>query len=301
MTVGVIGEALVDVVTDARGNVVERPGGSPFNVAVALVRLEISAHLFTAIGEDPHGDLLLSHLWAEDVVVTRGRSKARTAVATASLDEAGRATYSFDMEWDPSFADFWPELDALHFGSLGAVITPGAAEVAAVVDRYAGHALISYDPNWRPGVIDAEPRAVVEANAARADVVKLSDDDAAAIYPGVELEDVAHRLLDVGPALVVITRGASGAAAWTAKAHKEVGGAPADVVDTVGAGDAFMAATLAQLHDLDAFTRPGPGLPDDEEGLGRLLRGAMEVSAITCERRGATPPRRQELPPGWPA
>jgi fructokinase len=74
-----------------------------------------------------------------------------------------------------------------------------------------------------------------------------------------------------------------------------------EVIDTVGAGDAFMAATLTQLADLDAFSRPGPGLPLDDDSLGRLLRGSIEVAAVTCERRGANPPRRQELPPGWPA
>ena len=75
---------------------------------------------------------------------------------------------------------------------------------------------------------------------------------------------------------------------------------PVTVVDTVGAGDAFMAATLAQLSDLDAFGHPGPGVPLDGASLGRLLRGSIEVAAVTCERRGANPPRRQDLPAGWP-
>ena len=69
---------------------------------------------------------------------------------------------------------------------------------------------------------------------------------------------------------------------------------PIEVVDTVGAGDAFMAATLAQLSDLDAFRQPGSGPAAGRARTStRLLRGAIEVAAITCERRGANPPRRR--------
>src|SRR5690348_3861690 len=116
MTIGVIGESLVDVVTDAHGSVAERPGGSPFNVAIALARLGIPTRLLTAVGNDARGKLLLAMLSAEEIAVTRGRSSARTSVAAASVDAAGQATYTFDLTWDPQFDDELPELDLLHFG-----------------------------------------------------------------------------------------------------------------------------------------------------------------------------------------
>jgi fructokinase len=291
MTIGVVGESLVDVFTDADGVTVERPGGSPFNVAIALARLDVDVQLFTAVGDDPHGAKLLAHLANEAVSVTRGLSTAPTAVAQASISDGGRATYDFDIVWAPGFPVEWPELDVLHFGSLGAVLAPGAAEVAKVVAHYAGDTLISYDPNWRDGVYDGDPREVVEANAARADIVKLSDDDAAAIYPGVDLDDVAHTLLDLGPALVVITQGEDGASGWTQKASKHCPGTPTEVVDTVGAGDAFTATLISELTDLSR---------DRIEALSRrelelLLDFASFVAARTCERIGADPPHLAEL------
>lgn len=291
MAIGVIGESLVDVFTDVEGAVVERPGGSPFNVAVGTARLGIPTHLLTAVGDDARGKLLRRLLAAEGVDVTQALSLAPTAIATASIDPAGRATYAFELMWDPHFGTDLPQLDLLHFGSLGSVIAPGAAEVASVVDRYRGEALITYDPNWRMGAALGSPVGFVESNAARADVVKLSDDDAAAIYPGVSLDDVARRMLALGAALVVITKGTEGASAWTNHAERHCAAAPAEVVDTVGAGDAFMATLLSELAEMDrekvaALTK---------RELELVLDFASFVAARTCERIGADPPRLAEL------
>ncbi|HVV76374.1 MAG TPA: carbohydrate kinase [Mycobacteriales bacterium] len=291
MTIGVIGESLVDVFTDADGESIERAGGSPFNIAIGLARLDIPARLFTSIGDDARGERLLATLSSEGVAVTHGTSTSPTSVASASLDGAGRATYSFELAWDPRFDDEWPPLDALHFGSLGSVVGPGAAEVAAIVERYRGEALISYDPNWRDGVVDVDPRSAVEANAALADIVKLSDEDAAAVYPGVALEDVAHALLDLGPVLVVITKGAEGASAWTRNTAKHCDAPPVDVVDTVGAGDAFMATVLSELG---AMKRDKVETLTKRE-LELVLEFASFVAGRTCERVGADPPHLADL------
>jgi len=291
MAIGVIGESLVDVFTDAVGVTTERPGGSPFNVAVGLARLDISTELFTVIGADIRGGRLLSVLAAEGIAVTRGTTSSTTAVAAATVDAAGGATYSFDLTWDPQFADSWPELEALHFGSLGAVLSPGAAEVRSIVDRYRGSSLISYDPNWRDGVTDADPRAVVEGNARHADVMKLSADDAAAIYPGAELETVARTLLALGPALIIITKGAEGASAWTHKAEKHCAPAPVEVVDTIGAGDAFMATVLSELGTMN---RDRVASLNKRE-LELVLEFASFVAGKCCGRVGADPPRLAEL------
>jgi fructokinase len=291
MAIGVIGESLVDVFTDSEGLTTERPGGSPFNVAVGLARLDIATELFTATGDDSRGQQLLAALTAEGIVVTRGTTRSPTAVAAATVDATGRATYSFDMTWDPQFGNDWPDLDALHFGSIGSVVAPGAAEVTAVVDGYRGKALISYDPNWRDGLTDVSPRDVVEANAARADVVKLSDDDAVAVYPGADLETVARTLLELGPALVIITKGAAGASAWTAKTEKHCGASPVEVVDTVGAGDAFMATVLSELGGM---TRDKVAALNKRE-LELVLEFASFVAAKCCGRVGADPPRLAEL------
>jgi fructokinase len=291
MTIGVIGESLVDVVTDASGVTAERPGGSPLNVALTLARLDHDVRLFTAVGNDDRGGTLLAHLSDEGIAVTRGSSAAATSVARAVVDADGTATYDFDLEWNPQFADDWPELKVLHFGSIGSLAAPGAAEVAAIVDRYRGQSLISYDPNWRDGFSTGAPRAVVEANAARADVVKLSDDDAAVLYPGVELDEVARTLLGLGPVLVVITKAAEGASAWTKENVKHCPAAVVDVVDTVGAGDAFMATMLSELAELSRETIAG----FNRRELELVISFASFVAGRTCERVGADPPRLADL------
>jgi fructokinase len=291
MTIGVIGESLVDVLTDASGVVGECPGGSPFNVAVALARLDRPTRLFTAVGDDAHGELLRSQLAAEGVALTRATSRHPTPVATATVDPAGAATYTFDLGWDLRFDGEPPPLDALHFGSLGSFVEPGAAEVARFVDGYRGSALISYDVNWRSGFAAAEPRSVVEANASRADIVKLSEDDAAVVFGDQDLEAVAHDLLAPGPALVVITKGAAGASAWTQQTAKHCSATPVDVVDTIGAGDAFMATVLSELATM---SRDQVAALNKRE-LELVLEFASFVAGRTCERAGADPPHLADL------
>src|SRR5437870_3926705 len=98
MTVLVVGEALVDVVARSDGSVVEVPGGSPANVAVALARLGVEVELLTALGEDARGDLVRRHVDASGARVVAARV-AQTAVARATLDIDGAATYDFDIAW----------------------------------------------------------------------------------------------------------------------------------------------------------------------------------------------------------
>jgi fructokinase len=161
---------------------------------------------------------------------------------------------------------------------------------------------VSYDANLRETFVD-DPQATrrdVLALAQRCTLVKLSDEDAQVL--GEDPDEFARTLTrGERTRLVLLTRGAGGATAFTSSDEVSAQPRSVEVVDTVGAGDAFMAATLAQLDDLGAFAHPTHGLPLRLDELRRLLRGAMEVAAITCERRGANPPRRSELPPGWPA
>jgi fructokinase len=193
----------------------------------------------------------------------------------------------------------------MHVGSLGTLLEPGRLSVVDLVEQAVDRdVFVSYDANLREAFLDDRELAWrdVRSLGSRCTLVKLSDEDAELLDPESDPDDVARTLLGGDRTqLVLLTRGPAGATAFTAGLEVGARPRPVEVVDTVGAGDAFMAAVLAQLSDLDAFSRPGPGLPLDEDGLSRLLRGAVEVAAVTCERRGANPPRRQELPPGWPA
>ena len=301
----VAGESLVDVVVDPDGDSSETPGGSPLNVAVGLARLDIPTTLISQVGHDERGGVVVQHVTGSGAeIVAVPTSTGRTSLATARLDETGAASYEFDLEWTLPRQEL-PPCRALHVGSLGTLLEPGRESVRDLVEQACGREIfVSYDANLREAFFDDRERAWrdVQSLGARCTLVKLSDEDAELLRPDSDPDDVA-RLLSRGERtrMVLLTRGPRGATAFADGAEISARPRPVEVVDTVGAGDAFMAATLAQLADLDAFSHPGPGLPLDEDSLGRLVRGSIEVAALTCERRGANPPRRQDLPAGWPA
>jgi len=298
----VVGESLVDVVIDTDGVTEETPGGSPLNVAVGLARLDVPATLVTQVGHDERGGMVVHHVEASDVaIVAAPTATGRTSTAIARIDAAGLARYEFDLEWSLPRQEL-PPCRALHVGSLGTALEPGRESVLDLVEQAVARELfVSYDANLRESFVDDAERTwrEVRSLAARCTLVKLSDEDADLLAPGTDPDDVARTLLaGERTGMVLLTRGAKGATAFWTTGTVSASPRPVEVVDTVGAGDAFMAGTLAQLADADAFRS---GLSSDPAVLERLVGGAVEVAAVTCERRGANPPRRHDLPPGWPA
>jgi fructokinase len=176
--------------------------------------------------------------------------------------------------------------------------------VLDLVDQaYARDVVISFDPNVREAVLEDPDRMWrdVEALADRCQVVKMSEEDVGHLHPGADPADIARSLLaGERTELVLLTRGGQGATAYVEDLEVSVPAPKVTVVDTVGAGDAFVAAALTVLLETDALSSYGPGLPRDEQHLLRLLRASVEVAALTCARRGAQPPTRAELRDDWP-
>jgi fructokinase len=283
----VVGESLVDVVVPAGGgDRTSAVGGSCLNVAVGLARLDVPTTLVTRVGDDDLGNLVVRHLDDSGVTLSGGSvvAGAPTSTATARLDEQHAATYDFDLVWDLPTQRLDEGAAGIHVGSIGAGIEPGRAVVADLV-RQAVNAgvFVSFDPNIRPFFFDDREAAWrgVQSMGSGATLVKLS---------GEQTE------------LVVLTRGPQGATAFTEGAVVSVAAPPTEVVDTVGAGDSFMAATLALLWEWRVVTA-GEGTLSalDDSRVELLIQGAVTAAAVTCSRRGANPPTRQELPPTWPA
>ena len=286
--VAVLGEALVDVAPDG-----ERPGGSPYNVAIGLARLGQPAAFLGRLATDHYGKLLREH--AEQSGVDLSHTVAAdepSTLATVHLDEAGSAHYEFrvdgtaDFAWTDAELAVLPALDVLHVGSLASWLPPGAG----VIDRWLSRRparFVSYDPNVRPALQpDAQQAGRDVARALRrADLVKASADDVAYLYGTEPIGHVARRWLALGPRLVVITRGGHGPVAFTARERVARPSPEVTVVDTVGAGDAFTAGLLDALLRRDLQT-------DD---LAAILDEAALVAAITCSRPGADPPWRAEI------
>jgi fructokinase len=283
----VVGEALADLIGEAGSWHFEAAaGGSPLNVAVGLAAAGHRVRLATEHGDDLFGGLVRAHLADHgvdpaDVVVTA----TPTNLAFARLDSAGAAGYDFRLGWTWHARPKLSGVDCLHVGSLGAVLAPGAAAVRAVVaDARQRGVPVSYDPNVRPGLMGAGARPAIEALVAAADLVKVSSDDLAWLYPDTPARDAAAGWLRRGPRLVVVTRGAGGAVALAPDYEVACAAPPVDLVDTVGAGDAFTAGLLSGLARAGALA--GPTAAAVETG----LRHATAVAAAVCMHRGAAPP-----------
>ncbi|MEU6858947.1 carbohydrate kinase [Glycomyces sp. NPDC046736] len=295
----VVGEALLDLV--AGGDTTRfdaRPGGSPANVAVGLARLGTPVALATRLADDLPGRIIAGHLEANGVRVERLPGDTdRTSLALAAIGADGGADYSFHLSWDPTaMPDLPKDCACLHTGSLATALEPGASAVEALLDRARQTGVpISYDPNVRPMLLGDRKteRERVERHVAGADVVKVSEEDLAWLYPGETPQGIARKWATSGPSLVVLTRGARGATGFNTATEVEVKAPKVTVKDTVGAGDAFTAALLDSLTRTDLLR---PGLTDlDPESLTPHLTFAAKVAAITCERTGAEPPTRAEL------
>ncbi|WP_457028954.1 carbohydrate kinase family protein [Kitasatospora sp. P5_F3] len=296
----VVGESVADIVRAPGQPDIPHPGGSPANVAYGLGRLGHRVALLTQLGADEAGELIAAHLRSAGVeLLTDGQTGVRTPTAIVTLDPDGKAGYEFDIHWSLRPVDPPVRADHVHLGSIAAVLPPGADATLGLVERLRADASVSYDPNIRAALLGspAEVLPEVERCVALGDVVKASDEDVAWLHPGWSEQQVAEHWLGLGPALVLITRGGDGAAAFTRHCTVEEPAAPATVVDTVGAGDSFMAAVLDALAThglLGAAARPALAAITPAV-LAELLRYAARAAAVTVSRAGANPPTGAEL------
>lgn len=300
LDVAVLGEALIDVVHTSAG-AAERPGGSPANVAVALGRLGRSVVLATRVADDARGRSIRSWLTNAGVGMIPLGAPDRTSTALARIDDAGDATYEFDLDWTLPVDAQLPSARIAHTGSVPTTLAPGADEVASLIERVRPAALVSYDPNIRPALTGGHADALrrVERLVTLADVVKASADDVAWLYPDATVEEVARRWGDMHPALVVVTDGPAGSLAVGRAGTVRVPAAATTVVDTVGAGDTFMGALIDTLLGFDG---EGPALRSrvaqlSTDELTAALTRSAAAAAITVSRRGMDPPTRTELAP----
>ncbi|MGN5239075.1 MULTISPECIES: PfkB family carbohydrate kinase [unclassified Rhodococcus (in: high G+C Gram-positive bacteria)] len=295
----IVGEALVDIVRRGDDAPVEHVGGSPLNVAVGLGRLDRDVRLATSLGTDERGTRIARHLDSSGVALTPGSVTAeRTATASATIGRDNAATYEFDIAWDPELPVPSPDAVLVHTGSIATVLEPGCDAVAELIEQQSRISTVSFDPNVRPALIADETRGRrrIARLVALSDVVKVSDEDLMWIEPGREPLDIARDWLSLGPALVAVTRGASGAVAVCRAGVVEVPAKKVEVVDTVGAGDAFTVGLLDALWTLGllgAHRREALRMIGVDD-LDFVLRTAAVSSALTVARPGADLPTKAQ-------
>lgn len=283
------------------------PGGGPANVALGLARLGAPAAFAGRFAKEGFGPWLREHLAVNGVDLSPSIEASEPAtLAVVTFDGAGRASYGFygpetaDWQWSASEL---PRPDglfaAVHTGSLATTFEPGASVISDWLAglRAAGDVAVSFDPNVRSGLVAdvAAYRGRLERLVASSHLVKASDEDVAAVYPEEDLERVAESWLASGASLVVVTEAARGARAFHISGTRAACASPAvEVVDTIGAGDAFSSGLLAYLLSVGALSPAGLRSLEEDE-LARALGQAVAVSAFTCTRAGADPPTAAEL------
>ena len=312
----VIGEALIDLIgeADSGGEYQAVVGGANANVALALARRGEDQRFLGRISNDGFGKQIRQHLASNGVNLDLSISASeQTSLAVATIDASGVASYSFYVDGTADWGwtkEELPSLDvvrelgskAVQFGCLGMAIGPGNLVIEAWLNQLAAtdSLTLSHDLNIRSalGFNRATELARVERINKISNIIKASDADIEWLYDlseGADLDSIAHGWSEGGK-LVIVTHGSSGAYLYR-NGHKLHAPAPKiSLVDTVGAGDTFMANFLAEVSALD-------GLGDNasqrlmrlaDDSLLAAAQVATTAAGIVCERKGCQPPSLRE-------
>jgi fructokinase len=301
------GEALIDMLPrkGADGADVYQPflGGSVYNTAVALGRLDTPVGFFAGISNDFFGDGLVEGLKAAGVATKHVRRKDRhTTLALVKLRD-GHARYSFINEGS---ADRMLEkrdipalpssVKALHFGSISLIPEPCGGTYEALLTKASKTHVISLDPNIRPTLITEKAKHLkrLKRLIAKADLVKISDEDVKWMTGSSDFKKIAKGWLRSGAKVVAVTQGGDGVHVFTKSVSFALAAPKVKVADTVGAGDTFTAGFLTSLHRNKLLTKKSITTLD-EAALREAATFAMKCAAVTVSRFGADPPWAKEV------
>jgi len=292
----VAGEALIDLVITADA-VTPLPGGAPFNVARMIARLGGDCQYAGRLSDDRFGEELRSALEEAGVTIAVPEpTPAPTTLAVARIDELGTAEYKFYLDGTSAAqltpADVPVEIldgsEALALGGLGLLVEPTGSSLTALIHQRPPGATILLDPNCRPAAVTdvAAYRELIDTFIRQVDIVKVSTDDLRLLRPDERWLTAARGLLELGPAAVLVTDGASPATVLTESHERSIPVPVVEVVDTIGAGDAFVAGFLTwwTAHALNQHEAADPG------ALVRAATAAVEVAAADCTVPGANLP-----------
>lgn len=289
----VMGEALIDLVPSADDPRTHRaqPGGAPANVAAGLARLGTPSWFAGALGGDGFARLIEERLLSAGTELGLcARSDLPTALAVADPGPDGTG-YHFHLHDTATFR--LPErtadvgrFGAVYAGGLAAVVPPSAQAVAATARAGAEHSTLVVDPNVRQDrSLGGDTARRLRELCRLAQVLKVSDEDVTALWPGRAPEETCGRLA-AEDRLVVLTRGAAGSTAFTRDGERiSVPAVRVDVVNTIGAGDAFMAGVLNWLGDAGAL-RDGGTARLSRDRAAEMLTFASRVAASVVAQSG---------------
>lgn len=297
-----MGEALIDVIIDQRGEVTSVVGGAPLNTARTIARLGEQASFIGGISQDSFGRRITRELVSDGVKlgIERPMSEPST-VALASLDNSGTASYRFLMEGtaassvtvEQAMRAFDLNARALHVGTLALVLSPLIHAVCSVIDSMDDQQILMVDPNARPAVMSDSTLfdQTLQHALGRADLVKVSGDDLEFLYPGTDPVVAARRLHDLRKTSILLTDGSKAVRIYVQGSEILLDVPEVSVVDTVGAGDSFSGGFLTYWVQQD-WTRADCS---DAAKVESAARFGIQVAGLTCQKSGAQPPFAHEL------
>jgi fructokinase len=221
--------------------------------------------------------------------------EARTTLAFISLPTPNTREFQFyrnpgadmNLDWREFDTSFLKDTKILHFGSITLIEEPGRTSTYEAVGtaRDAG-AVISYDPNWRPGLWPSKKRAkeVITAAIPLSHIIKLSHDELELVSCTSGLEKGLEKILGMGPDICMVTLGEKGCRFLTKNASGYVPAFKADAVDATGCGDSFVSGVLYSIAE------NGIGkLVSNRLKLAASLRFASAAAALTAAQKGVIP------------
>lgn len=295
----VCGEALVDVFASPADDLLSprteaHVGGSPLNVAIRLARVGREVGFLSQISRDMFGQQLMALLDKEgvrsDYIQRVDHSTTLSVVARDAQGQPDYAFYTRGADSSLSLEDIPPlsaDIQVIHVGSYSLVAGTTGAALAGLLAREQ-HRFIALDPNIRlnvePDVQRWKDQLTIMLPHVR--MVKASDEDLTLLYGADHNEQqVVQAWLDLGPDLVIITKGGQGATAYRQQDVTSVAAPEVTVVDTVGAGDCFQATLLDQLAVREGQVIDLKTLSAFE--IETALKGATGAAAWVCQQKGA--------------
>jgi fructokinase len=297
-----IGEALIDFIPNEKGislseviSFDKAPGGAPANVACTVAKLGGESSFIGKLGMDAFGDFLIDTLknTGVDISNIKRSTEANTALAFVSLKADGNREFMFyrdpsaDMLLSPEEieGDWFNKNDILHFCSVDLIEAPVKyAHIKAINFIKEKGGIVSFDPNVRLPLWNNEEecRKTILSFIPMSNILKISDEELEFITNIKNKEDAIKSLFVGDVEVVIFTKGPNGAEVYTKNINVSVEGINVTVVDTTGAGDAFIGAFLYKISteniDIKSFT---------EEKAYSILKFANTVAAICTTRKGA--------------
>ncbi|WP_341676307.1 carbohydrate kinase [Niveibacterium sp. SC-1] len=286
-----LGEALTDLITQGEEQWVSRVGGAPWNVARVMARLGVSSAFAGAVSEDTFGNALARATEAAGLDM-RFLQRNAHAPLLAIVHSLHPPKYFFvgddsaDLHFDPTaLPQGWMSgVRSALVGGIALARPPVAGRLAGAAEQLkAAGARIYYDPNFRIAM-DARYDPMLERMARLADVIKVSDEDLCGLFRTEDQGAALARLRGFNPAAqILVTRGGEGASLLIGEQQWHARPPKITVVDTVGAGDAFIGGFMHSHMQRAA-------LPPEEH-----LRWAIAAGAAACLGPGASPPTPEEV------